>query len=114
MTDSGWTWLQLRLVVDDLMLWPVYGPGDLTQDAAHTAIRDQLAALPGAESLVAVWDTGAKDHTVYARTSEGTATWAILPHDDAGPRPAVHAWIEEYAATLRGTGLAVTVADEPQ
>ena len=62
-----------------------------------------IEGAPYADGLVEEWDAGARDATACA----GPFVWAICEADDvvAG----AHAWVDDLARTLRGSGAKVTV-----
>ena len=103
-----WNWLTLELRPHDALLVPTLGPGGYTRDQAHAVILATLTAAaratPALRPLIAQWQGGAKDDTVYA----GTLTWAIYEHPD--PQVGADEWIADYAALLRSAGLTVGIA----
>lgn len=104
----AWNWMQAKVVADDRTLRPMIGPGGLSREEAHREIQQILdqAGAPLA-SIAERWRRGAADDTVFA----GLLTWCIYGHPDGeDPRVAALAWLEDYAQTMRSTGLDVQVA----
>ena len=101
-------WNYLQVEVADRVLHPILGPGGLTRDEAHAFIRTLLERFvegaPYADGLVEAWNEGAKDDTVYA----GPYLWAI--YESAEPVHGAHVWVDDLAATLRGSGSKVRVS----
>ena len=106
---ARWTSLRVRLVADDALIRAEVGPDGLTYDQAHDAVQAELDALPDGEALAAQWHDVSVGETVYAPTSEGMALWALVEHD-GDPVAAANAWLEDYAARIRATGMPVQVA----
>ena len=106
---ARWTSLRVRLVADDALIRAEVGPDGLTYDQAHDAVQAELDALPEAEGLAAQWRDVSVGETVYTPTSEGMALWALVEHD-GDPVAAANAWLEDYAARIRATGMPVQVA----
>lgn len=104
----SWNYMQAEIVPADRLIRPTIGPGDLSRDRAHQEIQNILdgggAALA---SVSAAWKRGAQDDTVFT----GPFVWTIYEHDD-GADPCLTAleWLEDFAATMRSTGLDVQVA----
>lgn len=111
----AWNFMQLQIVVAEMLIKPMIGPGGLTRGQAHTEIQDlldQAATLsPGLAEIAATWRRGAADDTVYA----GLLTWTIYEHVDGDdPRRAALEWLEDYAGTMRAAGLTnITIARLP-
>lgn len=102
------SWNYLQVEIAGRTLHPVCGPGALSRDEAHAVVLRLLLrhaeTTSFAEPLVAAWQEGAADDTVYA----GSLLWAIYEADD--PTAGAHAWVEELAATLRRGGSKVRIA----
>lgn len=111
-----WNFLQAEIVPDDRMIRPMIGPGSLTRDQAHAevqALLDRLGAVsPAMRQAATTWKRGARDDTVYAEVF----TWTIYQHPDGqDPRQAAHAWLEDWAQTIRAAGIPdVQVARLPE
>jgi hypothetical protein len=104
----AWTWMQVEVIPDDRLIRPVLGPDGLTRDEAFSAVQDLLDGQPALAPIAARWRLGAKDDTVYV----GLRCWTIIEYD-SDPRRAALVWLETYAATMRGAGLDVQVAQLP-
>jgi hypothetical protein len=100
--------MQIELVPDDLAIRPMLGPAVDTRAEALAAVQQLLdQAGPALAVTTAAWRDGAKDDTVYA----GPFIWTIIEHD-AGPAAqmaAALAWADDFAATIRTTGIDVQV-----
>jgi hypothetical protein len=107
---STWNYMQTELVPQDLLIQSMIGPGHLTRDQAHAEVRSLLqrsaAVHPPFRQLVAAWQRGAKDDTVFG----GPFVWAIYDHAGSDPSAGALEWLEDYATTLRRSGLDVRVA----
>ncbi len=105
-----WNFMQVELVPADLQVRPMIGPGELTRERAHTEIQGLLDRMPQLAETAAIWRRGAEDDTVYY----GPFVWTIYQHE-AGEdsRKAALVWLEDFAATMRTTGLDVGVARFP-
>ena len=101
-----WNHMQIELSPRDSLILPLIGPGDLTHDQAHAEVQTILDRLPGLAELAAVWRRGARGDAVYA----GPFTWCLYEHQAGDPYPGARAWLEEYASTIRATGIDVQVA----
>lgn len=104
----AWNFMQVQIVVGDMLIKPMIGPGGLNRDQAHAEIQhllDQASRLsPALEAIAATWRRGAADDTVYA--VNGLITWTIYKHTDGDdPRHAALQWLEDYAQTMRAAGL---------
>lgn len=99
----------LEVHADDSLVSPMIGPGGLTETEARAEVRGLLTrfaeAYPPAEKVVRMWDTGTD--TVYV----GPFTWTVYESDD--PRAGAMLWLEDFAATIRSTGLDVSIAKLP-
>lgn len=100
--------MQLQIVVDDMLIKPMIGPGGLDRDQAHAEIQhllDQASRLdPALKEIAATWRRGAADDTIYAMN--GLITWTIYEHTDGDdPRRAALQWLEDFAQTMRAAGL---------
>ncbi|MGW4521101.1 hypothetical protein [Amycolatopsis sp. NPDC004378] len=109
-----WNYLQIQILPEDHLLSPMIGPGHLTYDDAHTEITSILNRSAGLKPdlfapALATWLHGAKDDTVIA----GPFVYALYQHDDLNPRKAATVWLEDFAATMRSTGLDVQIAALP-
>lgn len=102
----GWNYLQVETA--GRMLHPVVGPGGMTRDEAHRRVRALLTmhveTTPHASGLLAAWDEGADDDTVFA----GQFLWAIYEADD--PVSGGRAWVEDLAEGLRRSGAKIRIA----
>lgn len=102
------SWNYLQVEVTGRRLHPVIGPGGLTRKEAHARVRVLLERFVEdaryADGIVEEWEAGARDDTAYA----GSLLWAIYESDDA--IAGAHAWVDDLARTLRGSGGRVTVA----
>lgn len=113
--DRTWNFMQVELVPDDRLIKPMIGQGGLSREQAHAGVQSILDR--GAEANAAVfsgaaatWRRGAKDDTVMA----GPFVWTIYAYA-AGedPRRSAIAWLDDFAATMRTTGLDVQVGQLP-
>jgi hypothetical protein len=68
---NPWNFMQLQIVVDDMLIKPMIGPGGLSRDQAHTEIQhllDQATRLdPALKEIAATWRRGAADDTCTCR-----------------------------------------------
>lgn len=99
--------MQIEMSPQDQLIKPTIGEGGYSRDAAHAEI--QKAVDRHAPHLSGTWRAGAKDDTVF----KFPFTWVIYEHEPGQPVEAAHAWCEDYAATMRTTGLDVQVARLP-
>jgi hypothetical protein len=100
-----WSFLQLEILPEDSLVMPMVGPGGLSRTAAHAEVQGILDRIPALTATAAIWRRGARDDTVFF----GPFTWAIFEYAGDDPMPAAKAWIEDYADTMRGTGLDVQI-----
>lgn len=102
-----WTYMQVELVPDDLLIRPMVGEElGLTRADALARVQDLLDRAPQLAEVAQAWRRGAKDDTVHA----GPLVWTVLPYEGDDPRPAALAWLEDYAVTMRTAGMDVQVA----
>lgn len=104
-----WTYMQVELIPDDLLIRPMIGEEpDLTYEQARAQIQGLLDRAPQLAEPAAAWRAGPRDDTVYL----GPLVWTIIEYED-DPTPAVMAWLDDYAATIRAAGVDVQVAGWP-
>lgn len=119
-TGTGQTWntLQVEIVAADLMLRPLIGAAATTREQAHAQVQHILdqgvatarranPALAGrVERIAQTWRRGAKDDTVTLVPF----VHAIYPCPPGEELPAAMEWLSDFAATMRGAGMNVTIA----
>lgn len=105
-----WNFMQVEVVANDHVIRPLIGPGGLSRHVAHAEIQAILDKDGGLAEIAEGWRRGAKDDTAYA----APFTWTIYSHPrDEDPRIAAVAWLKDFAAIMRSTGLDVQVAALP-
>jgi hypothetical protein len=107
-----WNYMQVEAAPEDRLLRPMIGPGGgLSREQAHAEVQSILdRAGPGLAEVAQTWRRGAKNDTVYA----GPFTWTLYEYQDGDDaKAAALEWLEDFAATLRGAGLDVQVAQLP-
>lgn len=98
--------MQIELSPEDSLILPLIGPGDLDYATAHREVQGILDRMPWLDYLAEVWRRGAREDAVTV----GPFTWCLYEHPAGDPYQAARSWLDEYAATIRATGLDVQVA----
>jgi hypothetical protein len=101
----SWTWLVVQLLPDDQLAIPQYGPDFADHAAAHRVAGGLLVTMGAPRQVRDQWARRAKDDTVYF----GTTTVALVEYPAGDADSAVSTWLSDYAATMRGAGLDVTI-----
>lgn len=105
---STWTWLVVEVSPADSLLLPTYGPEYPDRAGAHHAAGEILSTSPAAART---WAQGVKDDCLSLRTARGLLAVALVERTTTTTmEAAITSWLEDFAATMRTTGMDVSVA----
>lgn len=107
-----WNVLSSEIIIDDQQLRTMIGPGGLTtREEARAVVQAILDGLEATSIVAEMWRAGAVEDTVYW----GPFAWAIYQYPaDEDPRIVAHAWLEDFAETMRTKGINVHIAGIPK